>query len=67
MPYERGLAHLEIGQHLPASGASLTAREQHLAQAWGIFIKLGASPDLARVEQAVQAAERKSEIRQKAA
>jgi hypothetical protein len=54
MPYEQGLAHLEIGRHVPASGKSLTAREQHLAQAHDIFTKLGASPDLARVEQALQ-------------
>lgn len=67
MPYEQGLARLEIGRHLPASGASLTAREQHLVQARDIFIKLGASPDLARVEQALQAVEPESEIRQKAA
>jgi len=53
MPYERGLAHHEIGRH--AAGPS---RYRHLVQACKILGQLGAAYDLARAEAALQAQSR---------
>jgi hypothetical protein len=49
MPYEQGRAHFEIGRHLPPGDS---ARDQHLEKAAGIFERLGATADLARVRAA---------------
>jgi hypothetical protein len=46
MPYEQGLAHYEIGRHLPATDP---ARATHLSQAYAIFSQLNAAFDVARV------------------
>jgi hypothetical protein len=50
MPYEQGLAHCQIGQHLLEEDPD---RQTHLAQAGEIFERLGAAYDLARVQQAL--------------
>ncbi len=47
MPYDQGLAHCTIGQHLKADDP---ARAQHLNRAGGIFADLGSAYDLARVQ-----------------
>jgi hypothetical protein len=44
MPYEEGLAHLEIGRHLPPGDRE---RTEHLDQACRIFERLGTLSDLA--------------------
>ncbi len=46
MPHERGLAHLELGRHLP-QGAP--ARSDHLGAALTVFAELGAERDRDRV------------------
>jgi tetratricopeptide (TPR) repeat protein len=46
MPFESGLAHYEIGRHLPANDP---ARQSHLQKAAEIFERLGAAYHLARV------------------
>jgi predicted ATPase/class 3 adenylate cyclase len=48
MKYEQGLAHFEIGRHLPEDSQD---RKSHLAHAQEIFTKLGASFDLARINE----------------
>jgi len=45
MPYEEGLAHYELGRHLPASDPR---RRHHLAHAVALFARLGADDDLRR-------------------
>lgn len=47
MPYDEGLAHYEIGQHLPTDDPS---RPDHLCRARDIFHQLEAAYDLAQVE-----------------
>jgi class 3 adenylate cyclase/tetratricopeptide (TPR) repeat protein len=44
MPYEEGLAHYEIGRHLPAGDS---ARRDHVTRACEIFTRLEAAYDLA--------------------
>ena len=51
MPYETGLAHWEIGRHLPA--ADLT-RRPHLQQAHDIFQQVGATFDLGLVKREIE-------------
>jgi hypothetical protein len=46
MPYEQGLIHYELGRHCPPGDP---ARAAHLARAAGLFRRLGAVSDLARV------------------
>jgi tetratricopeptide (TPR) repeat protein len=48
MPYDVGLAHYEIGRHLPESNP---ARKEHLEQALQIFSELRAAWDFARARQ----------------
>jgi hypothetical protein len=50
MPYDLGLAHYHIGQHLKADDP---ARAEHLNRAAGIFADLGSAHDLARVQAAL--------------
>jgi class 3 adenylate cyclase/tetratricopeptide (TPR) repeat protein len=50
MPYERGLAHYEIGRRL---GAGKPERAEHLQQALDIFDHLGAAPALKRAQAAL--------------
>jgi len=50
MPYDQGLAHYAIGQHLKADDP---ARAQRLNRAADIFAGLGAAYDLARVRAAL--------------
>jgi hypothetical protein len=50
MPYDRGLAHFKIGQHLSVTD---TNRNEHLQHAVRIFAQLGATWDLALVHQAL--------------
>jgi tetratricopeptide (TPR) repeat protein len=50
MPYEQGLAHFEIGRHLPVGDPG---REQHLQQAADIFSRLGAEWYLTQVNAAI--------------
>ncbi|SEL19217.1 serine/threonine protein kinase [Stigmatella aurantiaca] len=47
-PYEEGLAHFELGRHLPPQEA---ARRHHLLQAREIFSVLGAEGDVLRVQK----------------
>jgi class 3 adenylate cyclase/tetratricopeptide (TPR) repeat protein len=47
MPYEQGLAHLEIGQHLPAGDPD---RRAHLTRACEILSRLGCGYHLSRLE-----------------
>jgi tetratricopeptide (TPR) repeat protein len=47
MPYDQGLAHFEIGRHLPASDP---ARKQHLQQAADLFAQVGSVWNLALVK-----------------
>jgi hypothetical protein len=47
MPYEQGLAHLEIGRHLPSK---VQDRSVHLSRASEIFRRLGADYDYAHAE-----------------
>jgi class 3 adenylate cyclase/tetratricopeptide (TPR) repeat protein len=49
MPYESGVAHYELGRHLPPSD---TDRATHLQAAHEIFEALGAAPAVRRVEAA---------------
>lgn len=49
MPYEQGLAHLEIGRHLPAGEDQ---RQVHLGAARELFAGLEAVHELARVDAA---------------
>jgi len=51
MPYEEGLAHLEIGRHLAAADPE---RPLHLDLACQIFARLGALADLAAAKAAIQ-------------
>ena len=51
MPYEAGLAHYEIGRHLPLNDPH---RSERLMQACDIFDKLGAIYDLERAQGALQ-------------
>jgi predicted ATPase/DNA-binding SARP family transcriptional activator len=51
MPYEEGLAHYEIGRHLPLDDPH---RSERLMQACDIFDKLGAIYDLERAQGALQ-------------
>ncbi len=51
MPYEEGLAHYEIGRHLPAGDA---ARREHLGHAVEIFTRLGAEYDLEQVNEVLK-------------
>jgi hypothetical protein len=46
MPYAQGLAHYELGRHLPPGAP---ARAGHLSQARDIFTQLGAAYDLEQV------------------
>jgi tetratricopeptide (TPR) repeat protein len=55
MPYEQGLAHYEIGRHLPTDEP---ARGKHLDHAAEIFARVGATHDRARVDETRQANER---------
>jgi class 3 adenylate cyclase/tetratricopeptide (TPR) repeat protein len=48
MPYEQGLAHLEIGQRLPAGHPE---RREHLARACELFVATDTSFDLGRARQ----------------
>jgi hypothetical protein len=50
MPYEQGLAHLEIALHLPSQDS---ARTLHLERARQIFTDIGVVYDLARCESAL--------------
>ncbi len=51
MPYEQGLAHCEIGRHLPEND---THRLEHLNQAVEIFERLGAAYDLKRAQETLK-------------
>ena len=53
MPYEEGLAHYEIGRHLPAGDA---ARQEHLGRAVEIFTRLRTAYDLAQANEALESA-----------
>jgi hypothetical protein len=50
MPYAQGLAHFEIGRHLPPDDPN---RSKHLTQACRLFIQLGAAYDLQRAQEAL--------------
>ncbi|MGB0385679.1 MAG: adenylate/guanylate cyclase domain-containing protein [Ardenticatenaceae bacterium] len=50
MPYEKALAHYEIGRLLPVNDAK---RQEHLTQAIDIFARLDAAYDLARAQEAL--------------
>jgi tetratricopeptide (TPR) repeat protein len=50
MPYERALAHLEIGRHLPLEAND---RRHHLHQAAEIFERLGCAGEVARARDAL--------------
>lgn len=52
MSWDEGLAHLEIGRHLPEADP---ARHHHLERAQEIFAQIGAVRGLARVRQAREA------------
>jgi len=54
MPYEQGLAHYEIGRHLPFDDP---ARQDHLSQARVVFTRLEANYDLRRAQQELLAGE----------
>jgi hypothetical protein len=47
MPYDLGLAHYEIGRHLPVSDPT---KQEHLRHAEQIFSQLGAAWDLERAQ-----------------
>ncbi len=49
MPFERGLAHLELGRHLPPDDRT---RAEHLAAARAVFEELGARPALEATDAA---------------
>lgn len=51
MPYDEGLAHAEIGLHLPSTEPR---RQEHLVRAIALFIRLEAGFDLERVLAAVR-------------
>ena len=51
MPYERGLAHYQIGRHLDAGDPT---RREHLTRAAEIFASLETAYDLARVRAMLQ-------------
>jgi hypothetical protein len=51
MPYDRALAHYEIGRHLDPAA---TARQFHLSRAHETFTQLNAAYDLARTNEAMQ-------------
>ncbi|MCB9102211.1 MAG: AAA family ATPase [Anaerolineales bacterium] len=51
MPYDQGLAHYEIGRHLPLDDP---IRTQHLLQAERLFLDLGATYDFERVREALE-------------
>jgi len=51
MPYEQGLAHYEIGRHLPVDDPG---RGEHLSRAVDIFSRLDAAWDLDRARQQSQ-------------
>lgn len=55
LPYEEGLAHYEIGRHLPEGESSEDGwgREEHLQRAVEIFSRLGVPYDLARARTAL--------------
>jgi hypothetical protein len=48
MPHDHGLAHYEIGRHLKVSDPD---REKHLAQAYTLFHRIGATYDMERVQR----------------
>jgi hypothetical protein len=48
MPYEQGLAHYEIGRHLPSSHPQ---QQEHLQQALTLFARVGALSALARTQE----------------
>jgi hypothetical protein len=50
MPYEEGLAHYEIGRHLPFDDP---AQEKHLTRACEIFVRLDARHDLKRARESL--------------
>jgi class 3 adenylate cyclase/tetratricopeptide (TPR) repeat protein len=50
MPYEQGLAHYQIGLHLPLDAA---ARRDHLNRAADIFTQLDTAYDFGRVQKAL--------------
>jgi hypothetical protein len=52
-PYERALAHLEIGRHLPLGAND---RRHHLDQASELFERLGCAGDVARARSAAATA-----------
>jgi len=51
MPYEKALAHYEIGRLLPLDDAK---RQEHLTQAIDLFARLDAAYDLARAQEALR-------------
>ena len=51
MPYDVGLAHLQIGRHLPVEDP---LRQEHLEQAEKIFVAVGSAWDLVQVKEVTQ-------------
>jgi tetratricopeptide (TPR) repeat protein len=51
MPYEEGLAHYEIGRHLPGGSPE---RREHLGRAAEVLARLGAVYDLEQVNRALK-------------
>ncbi len=58
MPYDQGLAHYEMGQHLATDDP---ARQRHLTSACTLFSRINASYDLARAQDALQQLGRNSQ------
>jgi len=54
MPYELGLAHYEIGRHLPLDNPT---RRQHLTRAHELFEQIGAIYERAQTEDALNSAQ----------
>jgi hypothetical protein len=52
LPYAEGLAHYELGRHLPPDDPG---RIKHLEQAAGVFNQLGAEYDLQRIQTIIMA------------
>jgi eukaryotic-like serine/threonine-protein kinase len=55
MPFDEGLAHYEIGRHLPSDDSK---RAEHLNKAIEILERLGAAHDLKQAQAALQASNR---------
>ena len=51
MPYDAGLAHTELGLHLPPTDA---LRQEHLVRAIALLSHIGAQADLERVIRLVR-------------